>query len=89
MEWPDKGFRYNTNLSMQAFTASFWRFFFAVFMEFGQKNSPLCVMQQGAFTGGDYRSLVIPFMAEIRSEKTGKKDRSQYRHEYMHVSQHD
>jgi hypothetical protein len=45
--------------------------------------------QQGALTGGDYRrSLVIPFVTEIRGKKTKEQDRSQYCHKYMHVSQH-
>jgi len=53
-------------------------------------KSPLCEKQQGAVTGRDYQcSLVIPFMAEIRSKETGEYDGSQNCHEDMHITQHD
>lgn len=54
-----------------------------------KKVAPCAVMRQGAFAVQDYlRSLVIPFVAEVRGEKSGKQDNSQNCHKYVHISQH-
>jgi hypothetical protein len=78
---------------MQAFTATPLAVFFVFnFLPPGKMptKSPLCIKQQGAVTGrGCQCSLVIPFMTEIRSKKTGEYNGSQHCHKDMHISQHD
>jgi hypothetical protein len=53
------------------------------------KKAPRDLHLRGAVLVGEHhRSLVIPFMAQISGQKTGKDNNSQYGHKYVHISQH-
>jgi hypothetical protein len=67
-------------------TVSSLAVFFRLNLMTDKRKAPY-VITQGAFTVGDYRrSLVIPFMAKIRSKKTRKYDDSQYCNKNVHIS---